>query len=97
MSPRGANRSTCRLPCPPATLIITSLSITGNGTLDIGNNHIIINYGSGADPIASIAAWIAGGIRAAEHTWTGTGIMSTDAQSQFQQLWHRLRRLGRSG
>ena len=36
---------------------LTSLSITGNGTLDIGNNRIIIDYGSPAtDPIASIAS-----------------------------------------
>jgi len=41
---------------------LTSLSITGNGTLDIGNNRIIIDYSSPAtDPIASIAAWIANG------------------------------------
>jgi len=57
---------------------ITSLSITGNGTLDIGNNHIIINYGSGADPIASIAAWIISGY--AHGSWNGSGIISTNAQ-----------------
>ena len=42
--------------------ILTSLSITGGGTLDIGNNRIIIDYSSPAtDPIASIAAWIENG------------------------------------
>ena len=29
--------------------------------LDITNNKLFINYGTGADPIASIAAWIANG------------------------------------
>jgi autotransporter-associated beta strand protein len=62
---------------------LTSLSITGNGTLDIGNNHIIINYGGGADPIASIVAWIAEGAYSGGTTitWTGTGITSSAAQS----------------
>ena len=42
-----------------SNVVLTSLSITGNGTLDIGNNRIIIDYSSPAtDPIASIAAWI---------------------------------------
>ena len=38
-----------------------SLVITTNATLDLVNNHMFINYGSGADPISSIAAWIASG------------------------------------
>jgi len=57
---------------------ITSLSITGMGTLDINNNHLIISYGSGPDPIASIAAWIASGF--AGGSWRGPGITSSAAQ-----------------
>jgi autotransporter-associated beta strand protein len=60
---------------------LSSLAIAG-GQLDINNNQIIINYGSGPDPIASIASWIANGY--AGGTWTGTGIMSTAAQGNFQ-------------
>jgi len=56
---------------------ITSLSISGNSTFDIGNNQVIIAYGTGPDPITSIAAWIAGGF--AGGTWGGTGIMSSAA------------------
>jgi autotransporter-associated beta strand protein len=57
---------------------ITSLSISGNGTLDITNNHIIIDYSSPAtDPIASIEAWIKSGY--AGGSWTGTGITSSSA------------------
>jgi autotransporter-associated beta strand protein len=66
-------------PIATSNVNITSLSITGNGTLDLNNNHIIINYGSGPDPIASIAALIASGY--AGGSWTGTGITSTAAQN----------------
>ncbi|MGD0462079.1 MAG: G1 family glutamic endopeptidase [Tepidisphaeraceae bacterium] len=58
---------------------MTSLSITGNGVFDINNNHIIINYGGGPDPISAIAGYLASGY--AGGTWTGPGIMSTAAQS----------------
>jgi len=46
-------------------------------TLNINNNHIFINYGSGTDPIASIAALIASGY--SNGTWTGSGITSATA------------------
>jgi len=49
------------------------------GTLNLQNNTVIINYGSGADPISAIAAEIKTGY--AGGTWTGAGIMSTNAQS----------------
>jgi autotransporter-associated beta strand protein len=62
---------------PNSNVNISSLAISGNGTLDITNNHIIINYGSGADPIASIAALVASGY--AGGTWTGSGIVSSIA------------------
>ena len=44
-----------------SNVVLTSLSITGNGTLDIGNNRIIVDYTTGNDPIASIATWINNG------------------------------------
>ena len=56
---------------------LNSLSIAGAGTMDLNNNHLFINYGSGADPISSIAAWIASGY--AGGLWTGTGITSSAA------------------
>jgi len=61
------------------TALMTSLSIFNNGTIDIGNNAILLSYGSGPDPIASIAAWIIAGY--AGGAWNGQGIMSTAAQS----------------
>jgi autotransporter-associated beta strand protein len=65
---------------PTSSLNITSLSILGNGTLDIGNNHLIINYGSGTDPISSIVALIDSGYSGgANGAWTGPGITSSAA------------------
>jgi autotransporter-associated beta strand protein len=58
---------------------LKSLGITGSAALDIANNHLIINYPSGADPIASIAAMILSGY--AGGAWTGNGIMSSTAAS----------------
>jgi hypothetical protein len=40
---------------------VGGLSMSGLGTLDITNNELLIDYGSGPDPIASIAQWIANG------------------------------------
>jgi fibronectin-binding autotransporter adhesin len=50
---------------------VTSLAISGSGKFDVNNNHVIINYGSGADPIASIAALLATGY--AHGAWNGAG------------------------
>ena len=57
---------------------ITNLSITGTGTFDVNNNHLLINYGANADPIASIAALLATGFNSGN--WNGPGgIVSTAA------------------
>jgi fibronectin-binding autotransporter adhesin len=48
-------------PLATSSVNITSLSLTGTGTLDIGNNRVIIDYTAGHDPIASIATWIENG------------------------------------
>ena len=42
-----------------SSILLTSLSITGGGSLDIGNNRIFIDDTS--DPISTIAQWIASG------------------------------------
>jgi autotransporter-associated beta strand protein len=62
---------------PTSNVHLTSLSITGTGQFDINNNHIIIDYTPGNDPIASIAAMIASGFT--NGAWTGDGIISTAA------------------
>jgi len=67
---------------PASNVMLSSLSISPNATLDINNNHIIINYGSGPDPISSIASWIVSGYNGGGvAAWTGAGITSTAAKS----------------
>ena len=56
---------------------ITSLAISGTGTFDINNNHVIINYGSGTDPIASIVALLATGYNGG--AWNGAGGITSSA------------------
>jgi hypothetical protein len=56
---------------------LSLLAISGNGLLDLTNNHVIISYGAGSDPIASIAAWIASGFNGG--AWNGAGINSSAA------------------
>jgi len=66
---------------------LTSLSITGNGVLDVTNNHIIITYSS-SDPIATIAGYIASGYNGG--AWNGPGIISTAAQTPTSGLLYGL-------
>jgi autotransporter-associated beta strand protein len=79
----GSQSANTPATAPTSNVNITSLAISGNGTLDLGNNHIIINYGSGADPLSSIASWIASGAYGSGTTvtWTGTGITSSAAKA----------------
>ena len=60
---------------------VSALTITGSGQLDLANNHLFINYGSGADPKASIVAWIKSGFAAG--SWNGAGIISTSAPTRM--------------
>jgi hypothetical protein len=70
-----ADNVTTGTPLGTSNVVLTSLSITGTGALDIGNNHLLIDYTAGNDPIASIAAWIAQGYAAG--AWDGPGIDSS--------------------
>ncbi len=53
-----------------------ALSITG-GLVDVANYHLLINYGDGPDPIATIAGYLKTGYN--NGTWTGPGIDSSVA------------------
>ena len=61
------------------TLTLSGLSIGASGSLDVTNNEVLITYGSGTDPIASIAGMIGTGY--ANGAWDGPGIISSVAQS----------------
>jgi hypothetical protein len=41
--------------------VIGSLAMTGTGILDMTNNKLLIDFGTGVDPITSITAWIKNG------------------------------------
>jgi hypothetical protein len=56
---------------------VSNLAITGNGTLDLGENRMIINYGSSPDPKAAILSDLTSGYNGG--TWTGSGIDSSAA------------------
>jgi hypothetical protein len=62
------------------TSTIGGLTIASGGVVNI-NGPLFIDYGSGADPIASIIAWIKSGY--AGGAWNGSGISSTSAHANF--------------
>jgi autotransporter-associated beta strand protein len=72
------NGTTVKLAPNIGTVTLSSLYMSDETTFDIGNNNVIINYGSGPDPIATIEASIASGYN--NGTWTGFGIISSAAQ-----------------
>jgi len=57
-------------PAVTSSVNIGSLTITGNGVVDLSNNHIILTYGA-TDPITSIAGYIKTGYNSGG--WNGTG------------------------
>jgi hypothetical protein len=68
---------TLKLGASTGLATVTSLSVSGSGAFDVNNNHVIINYGSGPDPISSIAALLKTGYNGG--TWNGAGIDSSAA------------------
>jgi len=60
------------------------LIINAGSTLDITNNHMFINYGSGSDPTATIAGYIKSGYDGG--AWNGPGIISSVAQTPTNGL-----------
>jgi hypothetical protein len=61
---------------------VQSLTIDATGgVLDITNTHLFINYGSGPDPVTSIAAYLASGFNAGK--WNGPGIDSSTAAAGY--------------
>ncbi|MGD0768719.1 MAG: autotransporter-associated beta strand repeat-containing protein [Tepidisphaeraceae bacterium] len=58
---------------------VGALTISGTGALDLVNNHLYINYGSGSDPISTVIGYIKSGYNGGG--WNGPGIMSSAAQA----------------
>ncbi len=56
---------------------VNSLQINGNGKLDLTGGSLIINYGSGTDPVSTIRSYLISGRNGG--AWTGPGIDSSTA------------------
>jgi len=54
---------------------LSSLTINPGSTLDVGNNELLINYGTGPDPVSAIASYLQNGRNGGG--WDGTGIDSS--------------------
>jgi len=72
----------------PLTLTVTSLNINPGGSLDLADNEMLINYGANADPISTIASYLANGYNGG--AWNGPGIVSTTAQIPTNGLLYGL-------
>jgi len=58
---------------------VASLTLSGNGTLDLTNNQLFINYGSNSDPVSAIYSYLKTGYN--NGAWNGPGIISSTAQT----------------
>jgi hypothetical protein len=58
---------------------VGGLNISGTGRLDIANNNLVINYGSGTDPISAIVSYLSSGYDGG--AWTGYGLFSSTAEA----------------
>jgi autotransporter-associated beta strand protein len=67
----GTENNTVQLAMNSGLATQGGLVIAPNSALDIANNHMIITYGSAADPIASIAQLLANGYNGG--AWNGRG------------------------
>ena len=72
----------------PLTLTVSSLNINPGGSLDLADNEMLINYGANADPISTIASYLANGYNGG--AWNGPGIVSTTAQIPTNGLLYGL-------
>jgi hypothetical protein len=63
---------------------IAGLNISGTGRLDIANNTLVINYGSGPDPAATIATFLDSGYDGG--AWNGYGMFSSTAAARAPLL-----------
>jgi beta-glucanase (GH16 family) len=67
---------------------VGQLQINGTGSLNVQSYEVIINYGSGSDPISTIAGYIKSGYNGG--AWIGTGIISAAARAPTNGLYYGL-------
>jgi autotransporter-associated beta strand protein len=73
------NAGVLRLGTNSGATVLSSLYISSGATLDVGNNHVFINYGSTFDTFTTIVSELAIGINGG--AWNGTGISSSAANA----------------
>jgi hypothetical protein len=73
----GSTGHTLQLAPGSGLSTVSSLTINTGSTLDLTNNHLIINYAGTPDPIATIRQYLISGYN--NGTWTGPGISSSSA------------------
>jgi hypothetical protein len=71
------NGGTLQLGSSSGASTVSSLTIAGNGVLNLNNNHLIIDYAGGSDPISAIAGYLKHGYNGG--AWNDTGIDSSAA------------------
>jgi autotransporter-associated beta strand protein len=76
----GSGANTLQLATGSGLSQQSAVVINSGADLDLTNNHLIIDYGSNADPISTIAQYLASGFNGGN--WNGpSGIISSAAQS----------------
>jgi hypothetical protein len=65
------------------TLVVKSLALSNNASLDLADNSMIIDY-AGTSPISSVRGLLAGGFNAG--AWNGAGINSSSAAADSSSL-----------
>jgi hypothetical protein len=73
----GSTANTLQLAYGSGNSLQGSLTIKGSSALDISNNTLYINYGSGSDPISTIYAYLQNGYNGG--AWNGTAGIDTSA------------------
>jgi autotransporter-associated beta strand protein len=78
----GNSTGVMRLANGTGVITLSTLSVNSGSTVDIGNNALVIQYGTGADPAAQIRSLIVSGynsVGGAAGNWQGTGLTSSAA------------------
>jgi hypothetical protein len=73
----GTSANTVQLASGSGASSQDALNISIGSTLDITNNHVIINYGANPDPVAAIRSYLVSGYNGG--SWNGPGIDSSTA------------------
>ncbi len=82
---KGTTAGTGSVAHPASNINLSSLTIATGSVFDITNNHVIIDYTPGNDPISTIYGYLKSGFN--NGSWNGTtGIISSTAQSSTNGL-----------